>query len=90
MENKRNVQASAFLPYPDKYNLLKNNNITLDRLSDFPTMDTLYRECNKIKVQAHSDYITDKIQTYGLHLDIMVEAKAKELTVQEYMKNLGY
>ena len=50
----------------------------------------LHENNTKIKPQAHSDYITNKIQTYGLHLDIMVEAKAKELTVQEYMKNLGY
>jgi UV DNA damage endonuclease len=38
----------------------------------------------KVKPQAHSDYIFNKIDTYGLDLDIMVEAKQKELTVQDY------
>ena len=33
------------------------------------------------KPQAHSDYIYSKIDTYGHDLDIVVEAKAKELTV---------
>jgi len=44
----------------------------------------------KIKPQAHSDYIQDRICTWDLHLDIMVEAKAKELTVQKYMKSIGH
>ena len=38
----------------------------------------------KIRPQAHSDYIYDEIHTYGLDVDIMVEAKAKELAVQKY------
>ena len=67
-------------------NFLKNNNITLDKLSEFPTMDTLYRDCNKIKVQAHSDYIIDEIKDYDLDIDVVVEAKAKELAVQQYQK----
>ena len=33
---------------------------------------------DKIRKQAHSDYIVDKINTYGLDLDIVIEAKAKE------------
>jgi len=37
-----------------------------------------------IRVQAHSDYVYDKIETYGNDIDIMVEAKAKELAVQKY------
>ena len=38
----------------------------------------------KIKPQAHSDYIYNKIETYGLDVDVMVEAKAKERAVQKY------
>ena len=49
-------------------------------------MDTLYRDCNKIKVQAHSDYIIDEIKDYDLDIDVVVEAKAKELAVQQYQK----
>jgi UV DNA damage endonuclease len=38
----------------------------------------------KIRPQAHSDYIIDEINTYGNEIDIMVEAKAKELAVLRY------
>ena len=37
-----------------------------------------------IRVQAHSDYVYDKIETYGNEIDVMVEAKHKELAVQRY------
>jgi UV DNA damage endonuclease len=37
-----------------------------------------------IKPQAHSDYVLDYIDTYGNEVDIMVEAKAKELAVVKY------
>ncbi len=39
---------------------------------------------DKIKPQAHSDYVYDKIETYGNEIDVMVEAKHKELAVQKY------
>tara|TARA_B110000285_G_scaffold146748_1_gene163790 strand:- start:95 stop:931 length:837 start_codon:yes stop_codon:yes gene_type:complete len=42
-----------------------------------------------IRVQAHSDYIYDKIETYGNEIDIMVEAKAKELAVVKYIELHG-
>ena len=42
------------------------------------------QEDPKIKPQAHSDYVYDKIETYGNKIDVMVEAKAKELAVQRY------
>jgi UV DNA damage endonuclease len=37
-----------------------------------------------IREQAHSDYVYDYIDTYGNRVDIMVEAKAKELAVLRY------
>ena len=39
-----------------------------------------------IRVQAHSDYVYDKIEMYGNDFDIMVEAKAKELAVDRYLQ----
>jgi UV DNA damage endonuclease len=42
-----------------------------------------------VKAQAHSDYIYSEINTYGHSLDIEVEAKMKELTVQNYLSNFG-
>ena len=41
----------------------------------------LHESNSKIKVQAHSDYITSLPDTYGIDLDIMIEAKSKELTL---------
>ena len=38
----------------------------------------------KLKPQAHSDYVYNKIDTYGVDIDIMVEAKMKELAVLRY------
>ena len=45
---------------------------------------SLHEENNKIKPQAHSDYISEYINTYGLDVDIMIEAKKKELTLAQY------
>ena len=42
------------------------------------------QEDDKIRPQAHSDYIIDYIDTYDNRVDIMVEAKAKELAVLKY------
>ena len=40
----------------------------------------------KIRPQAHSDYVYDKIETYGNKIDVMIEAKHKELAVQKYLE----
>ena len=39
---------------------------------------------DKIRPQAHSDYVLNKIETYGNEIDVMIEAKHKELAVQRY------
>ena len=44
------------------------------------------QEDDKIRPQAHSDYVYDKIETYGNEIDIMVEAKKKELAVAKYLE----
>ena len=41
------------------------------------------------KPQAHSDFIYSKINTYGHDIDIVVEAKMKELTLMDYLSNFG-
>lgn len=38
------------------------------------------------KPQAHADYIKEIPQTYGVNVDIMVEAKAKELSILPFIK----
>ena len=46
----------------------------------------LHESNHKLKPQAHSDYIDNTPNTYGNKVDVMVESKAKELTVQSYQK----
>mgnify|MGYP003124118420 FL=1 len=47
---------------------------------------SIEKEDDKIRPQAHSDYIYDKIETYGNDIDIMVEAKKKEMAVARYLE----
>ena len=47
------------------------------------------QEDDKIRPQAHSDYVYDYIDTYGNRVDIMVEAKHKELAVLKYKEVHG-
>ena len=47
---------------------------------------SLHESNNKIKAQAHSDYINCLPDTYGYDVDIMVEAKAKELSISPFLK----
>ena len=46
----------------------------------------LHESNDKLKPQAHSDYISEIPNTYGLDVDIMVEAKAKELSILEHLQ----
>lgn len=46
---------------------------------------SLHENDPKIKLQAHSNYINSIPNTYGLDIDIMVEAKAKELAILKYL-----
>ena len=64
--------------------MCRNNNKTIEELVTFPTFAKMKKDFDKIKEQAHSDYIIQPIQTYGHNLDIMVEAKAKELALLNY------
>ena len=43
-----------------------------------------------IRPQAHSDYVYDYIDTYGNDVDIMIEAKHKELAVLKYLELHGH
>lgn len=45
----------------------------------------LHENNSKIKMQAHSDYINKLPDTYGLDVDIMVEAKMKELAILPFI-----
>lgn len=45
----------------------------------------LHENNTKLKPQAHSDYINSLPDTYGLDVDIMVEAKMKELAILPFI-----
>jgi UV DNA damage endonuclease len=45
----------------------------------------LHESNNKLKPQAHSDYINNLPNTYGNKVDIMVESKAKELSILPHL-----
>ena len=46
---------------------------------------SLHESNEKIKPQAHSDYINNLPNTYGNNVDIMVESKAKELSILPHL-----
>ena len=46
----------------------------------------LHESNEKLKPQAHSDYINDLPNLYGNDVDVMVEAKAKELSILPFIK----
>ena len=62
--------------------MFAHHNISMEDLPKWPTFQKEYKEFTKIKEQAHADYILSTHNTYGVaDLDIMVEAKAKELAL---------
>ena len=64
--------------------MFEHHGISMDNIDQWPTFHKEYKAFTKIKEQAHSDYIVDLPNTYGVDdLDIEVEAKAKELTLQQ-------
>jgi UV DNA damage endonuclease len=46
----------------------------------------LHENDNKQKPQAHSEYINALPDTYGIEVDCMVEAKAKELAILPFLQ----
>ena len=48
---------------------------------------SLHENNDKLKPQAHSDYINELPNTYGFDVDIMVEAKAKELSILPFLNS---
>lgn len=44
----------------------------------------IHENNKKIRLQAHSDYVDGPIRTYGYDVDVMIEAKQKELALVKY------
>jgi UV DNA damage endonuclease len=47
----------------------------------------LHENDSKIRPQAHSDYVNRLPDTYGLEVDVEIEAKAKDLAILPYIKS---
>lgn len=65
--------------------IFDRNGLDYDKLDEWPTFKSMHDEFQKIRENAHSDYIVGPINTYGHLVDIMVEAKAKELATERYI-----
>jgi UV DNA damage endonuclease len=54
------------------------------QLVHFSSCKTIHEDASQTNKRAHADYLYEFIDTYGLHLDIEIEAKAKELALLKY------
>ena len=61
--------------------ICSNNRIPKDQLHEWPTLQAAQKEWGMIKENAHSDYIDGPIESYDYTIDVMIEAKAKELAL---------
>ena len=58
------------------------------QLCHYSSAKKVYEDSSSI-IRAHADYIYDRIETYGMDLDIELEAKAKEQAWDRYMKQFA-
>ncbi len=58
---------------------------TITPVVHYSESKSLHESNEKIKPQAHSDYVDKIPNTYGHDVDIMVEAKAKELSILKHL-----
>jgi len=66
------------------------HNIPLTELLEWPTFAQYKKDFDKIRITAHADYIIHPINTYGYEVDIMIEAKAKELALLQWRNIYNY
>ena len=58
----------------------------IKQLVHYSSCQMIHEDETQTNKRAHSDYIYEFIDTYGLNLDVELEAKAKELALKKYMK----
>ena len=57
----------------------------ITQLTHYSESKALHENNSKLKPQAHSDYINTLPDTYGVDIDIEIEAKAKDLAILNYI-----
>ena len=60
------------------------------QLVHFSSCQQIHEDSTQTNKRAHADYIYEHIDDYGLDLDIELEAKAKELALQQYVKQFKH
>jgi len=58
----------------------------IKQLVHYSSCQMIHEDETQTNKRAHADYIYEYIDTYGLLLDIELEAKAKELALENYLK----
>ena len=58
----------------------------IKQLVHYSSCQMIHEDDTQTNKRAHSDYIYEFIDTYGLSLDVELEAKAKELALKKYVK----
>lgn len=58
----------------------------ITQLVHYSSCQMIHEDETQTNKRAHADYIYEHIETYGMSLDIELEAKAKELALQKYVK----
>ena len=58
----------------------------IKQLVHYSSCQMIHEDETQTNKRAHADYIYEHIETYGLILDIELEAKAKELALLQYVK----
>ena len=57
----------------------------ITQLTHYSESKAIHENNSKLKPQAHSDYINTLPNTYGVDIDIEIEAKAKDLAILNYI-----
>jgi UV DNA damage endonuclease len=58
----------------------------IKQLCHYSSCKKIYEDQSSTNIRAHADYVYDRINDYGLDLDIELEAKAKEKALLQYVK----
>jgi len=58
----------------------------IKQLCHYSSCKKIYEDQSSNNIRAHADYVYDRINDYGLDLDIELEAKAKEKALLQYVK----